>query len=345
MIHDVVIIGGGAAGFFAALSAKEHAPESKVLILEKSQKLLAKVKISGGGRCNVTHACFDNRLLSTKYPRGQHFMRKAFSQFDAKSTVEWFEKRSISLRTYPDNCIFPASNCSQTIIDCFLKEAQLRNVGIQTGARVTKLTRNELFFVLELPDETIQARKIIIAIGGQPKMEGLEWIEKMGIKIVSPVPSLFTFNIPNAEISNLMGNVVENTTVKLEGSKLSGKGPLLVTHWGLSGPAVLQLSAYAARELADRNYQFSIRVNWLDEMREQDLRPLFQEAAIKFPEKLIGNIHPFSFSNRLWNYFLERSGVQRDQKWKQLGTKSLNKLVNTLLNDGYSISGKTTYKE
>lgn len=342
---NIAIIGGGAAGFFAALSAKKQFPKAQVTIYEKSGKVLSKVKISGGGRCNVTHACFSNRELAAFYPRGENYLRKAFEQFNAQSTLEWFESRGVKLKTYPDNCIFPQSNDSQSIIDCFLKEAVDLGVEIKLNQSITHLDTEANGFTLYTRDTHYHADKIIVTTGGQPKRSGLEWLEKLGHEIIEPIPSLFTFNMPQNPIRELMGNVVEKATVKVEGTKLMGKGPLLVTHWGMSGPAILQLSAWGARILAERNYEFAILVNWLDELKEDALRAQFQKIIQEHEGKKVANLNPFPMTSRLWNFLLQKSEIHPEMRWKDLGKKNINKLVNTLLNDRYEVSGKTTFKE
>jgi predicted Rossmann fold flavoprotein len=341
----IAIIGGGAAGFFSALAAKRKFREADVVIYEKSQKILSKVKISGGGRCNVTNATFENRELSKHYPRGENYLRKAFEQFNAQATVDWFEKRGVQLKTYPDNCIFPQSNDSQTIIDCFLKEALELGINIRTGSNVKSILQKEDHFLLEVNEEFIAVDRLIITTGGQPKRSGLEWIEKLGHTIIDPVPSLFTFNMPTNPIRELMGNVVEKTIVKVEGTKLVGSGPLLVTHWGMSGPAILQLSAWGARYLAEKNYQFAILVNWLNETGENELRSNLQKISMEHGGKMITNLNPFPMTSRLWEHLLDRSEIPHDLRWKDLAKKHTNKMVNTLLNDRYEVQGKTTFKE
>ena len=342
---NIAIIGGGAAGFFAALSAKKHFPDFTVIIFEKSAKVLSKVKISGGGRCNVANACFDNKELAKHYPRGENNLRKAFETFNAQSTVDWFEQRNVALKTYPDNCIFPQSNDSQTIIDCFTKEASTLGVEIKYNQSITEIQRVETGFELITREAKFHADKVIVTTGGHPKRSGLEWLEKLGHTVIEPVPSLFTFNMPQDPIRELMGNVVENATVKVEGTKLIGKGPLLVTHWGMSGPAILQLSAWGARILADKAYQFSVLVNWLDDEKDEGLRARLSKIIEEHGGKMIGNLNPFPMTSRLWNFLLTKSEINPEMRWKDLGKNVTNKLVNTLINDRYVVSGKTTFKE
>ncbi len=342
---NIAIIGGGAAGFFAALSAKKHFPDYTVIIFEKSAKVLSKVKISGGGRCNVTNACFDNKELAKHYPRGENNLRKAFEQFNAQSTVDWFEQRNVALKTYPDNCIFPQSNDSQTIIDCFTKEATTLGIEIKFNQSITAISRTENGFELSTRETKFHADKVIVTTGGHPKRSGLEWLEKLGHTVIEPVPSLFTFNMPQDPIRELMGNVVENATVKVEGTKLIGKGPLLVTHWGMSGPAILQLSAWGARILAYKAYQFSVLVNWLDDEKDEGLRVHLSKIIEEHGGKMIGNLNPFPMTSRLWNFLLTKSEINPEMRWNDLGKNVTNKLVNTLINDRYVVSGKTTFKE
>jgi predicted Rossmann fold flavoprotein len=341
----IAIIGGGAAGFFAALTAKKEFPKAEVTIYEKAAKALGKVKISGGGRCNVTHACSENKLLATQYPRGENYLKKSFEQFNADSTVQWFKDRGVEMKTFPDGCVFPLSNDSQTIIDCFLSEASTLGVKILYNQSVIGIEKNDAIFTIQTREKRFQADRLVITIGGQPKRSGLEFLEKIGQTIIEPVPSLFTFNMPENPIRELMGNVVEKATVKIEGTKLLGKGPLLVTHWGMSGPAILQLSAWGARVLEDKKYEFAILVNWLNEVKEDELRKFLDGIIFDHGLKMIGNLNPFPITNRLWHFLLQKSEILQEIRWKDLGKKNINKLVNTLINDRYEVKGKTTFKE
>ncbi len=343
--QTIVVIGGGAAGFFSALSAKKHFPDSRVILLEKSSSFLAKVKISGGGRCNVTNACFDNQELSKHYPRGERQLRKAFSQFDAQSTVDWFESRNVPLKTYPDNCIFPFANTSQAIIDCFMKEAQLLGVELKLNSSVREMVRKGSEFELTCDNELFVTQKVIVATGGQPKVSGLTWLQELGLKIVEPVPSLFTFNMPENPIRELMGNVVEKAVVKIEGTKLEGRGPLLVTHWGMSGPAILQLSAWGARILEEKKYDFKLFVNWLDGKSEEELRNEILRLQKINADKMLQNANPFPVTSKLWLFLLQKHGISSQLRWKEVAGKVLNKLLTALLFDTYDVKGKTTFKE
>jgi predicted Rossmann fold flavoprotein len=342
---NIAVVGGGAAGFFAAISAKEHHPNAQVTIYEKSNKVLAKVKVSGGGRCNVTHACFDNKELSNFYPRGKNQLRKAFEQFNAQSTIDWFKRRGVALETLPDNCIFPISNSSQTIIDCFEFEAKRFGVRVQIQTPINDIHFEENRFKLTSLDQTIFADRVIYTTGGQPKADSLRWAERFGHTLISPVPSLFTFNIPNEPIRSLMGIVVDPAMVRVEKTKLEADGPLLITHWGMSGPAILKLSAFGARILAENNYDFAVLVNWLHTKKEDVLRQELERVKETNSDKKISNYNPFGLSSRLWEYLVEKSAISVDARWKEVTGKAFNKLVNTLLNDRYEVKGKTTFKE
>ena len=341
----IIVIGGGAAGFFAAISAKEHNPEAEVTILEKTSKFLGKVKISGGGRCNVTNATFNSRLLSENYPRGEKFLRKAFEVFNAATMVEWLESRGVALKTYPDNCIFPLSNDSQTIIDCFLSEARRLHINLHSSQSVDEIKLTPKGYRIHCKDTEYDADRVIVTTGGQPKMSGLLWLEDVGHTIVPPVPSLFTFNMPAEPVRDLMGIVVEKARVRIEGQKLIGQGPLLVTHWGMSGPAILQLSAWGARILAEKEYRCAILVNWLDDTKEDNFRTQIAQVIKDHGAKMMANLNPFPMPNRLWVYLLEKNEIKTSLRWNELGGKALNKLINTLINDRYVVQGKTTFKE
>jgi predicted Rossmann fold flavoprotein len=341
----IAIIGGGAAGFFAAIAAKQHWPDASVSLLEKSNKFLSKVKISGGGRCNVTHDSPDINELSKAYPRGSTQLRKAFHQFSATDTVQWFESRDIPLKIYPDGCIFPLANDSQVIIDCFLNTCRQLGVKLQLQQHISNIVVNSENVSIQNNEEIQTYDQVIICAGGHPKRSSLNWLESIGLEMIEPLPSLFTFNMPKNPICELMGTVVPNATVKIEGTKLSGQGPLLITHWGMSGPAVLLLSAWGARLLAEKNYHFHVLVNWLDQKKEETLRQELQHTIAAHSAKKLSNWNPTPLTNRLWNHILERAEISPDLRWAEIGKKALNKLVNTLLNDRFEVQGKTTFKE
>lgn len=341
----VAIIGGGAGGFFSAIAVKENYPEANVTIFEKSKKVLAKVKVSGGGRCNVTNGCTDIKELSKAYPRGEQFLKKAFGGFNTKHTMEWFETRGVPLVTQSDNCVFPRSQDSQSVIDCFLKEIKRLEINVLTSRAVKSISKSENSLTLEFTEEVIDFDKVVIATGGSPKLSGLDWINKLGHKIESPVPSLFTFNMPSEEIKSLMGIVVENTIVTVQGAKLKSDGPLLITHWGMSGPAILKLSAFGARILSEKDYNFKIQVNWVNEVNTDIVRNEILRIVEENGNKLVSNYRPYGLQDRLWQFLAEKCEFSKDHRWMNLGKKGVNKIVNILTNDIYTVQGKTTFKE
>ena len=349
----LIVIGGGAAGFFCAVNAARLNPLLEVIILEKSNKLLSKVKVSGGGRCNVTHACYSIADMIKKYPRGAAFLKKAFHHFFTTDTIAWFEERGVKLKTETDGRMFPVTNNSQTIIDCLMKEANKCSVDIRMNKEVKQLAvgggqlaigKRQWSLVLK-DEEQMEADFICIASGGYPKILQYSWLKNAAHTIEEPVPSLFTFNMPGNAITSLMGVVVENVTVKIVGSKLSESGPLLITHWGMSGPAILKLSAWGARELAKCNWQFSITINWIPEFNENSLREKMQELRFKLAAQKIINRNPFALPNRLWEYLLKQSGIKEELRWADLAAAAQNKLIKHLCVDEYEVKGKTTFKE
>lgn len=342
------IIGGGAAGFFSAIAAKENYPDSSVIIFEKSQNLLSKVKISGGGRCNVTNGCDTIEELCKAYPRGGRQLKKAFQIFNNKHTIEWFETRGVPLVIQEDNCVFPLSQDSQSIINCFLREAKRLGVEIKTGMGVKALRCVGEMLELQFLDEKFQPEvfdKIIVTTGGSPKKKGLEWMEELNHKIEEPVPSLFAFNMPSEPVTNLMGIVVENAITGIQGTKIKADGPLLITHWGMSGPAILKLSSYGARILSECGYNFKININWVNELNNDSVANELSTIAQLHSGKIISNIRPYSLPQRLWMHLLEKIEIPADKKWGELGKKGINKLMNVLTNDEYSVKGKSTFSE
>lgn len=342
----IAVIGGGAAGFFSAISAKEHHPDSSVVIFEKSQKTLSKVKVSGGGRCNVTNGTSSISDLAKGYPRGEKQLKKAFSIFNTRDTWEWFESRGIALYTQDDNRVFPKSNDSQSIIDCLMKECKRLGIDIQLGTGIRLIKEVDTTLELTFIDGNSSIfDKVIITSGGSPNRTGFDWLEQLGHKIEEPVPSLFTFNMPTETIKELMGVVVENTLVSIQGTKLKSNGPLLITHWGMSGPAILKLSAFGARVLHGMKYEFRVSVNWAGEQNNEVVMNALIGIVETNPNKLAANVKPFGIPERMWLFLLERSDIPSTKKWSELGKKGLNRLVNTLTNDEYEVKGKTTFKE
>lgn len=342
----LVVIGGGAAGFFCAINAAMLQPDLQVILVEKSNKVLSKVKISGGGRCNVTHHCFEISELAKRYPRGQHFLKKAFHWFNATNTIQWFEQRGVTLKAEADGRMFPITDSSQTIIDCLLKEADQYGVQVQLGMDVKRIECTDNHFLLQGANgKTFTADYLCIATGGQPKTTQYEWLTYIGHSIELPVPSLFTFNIPNNNITQLMGVSVDRATIKIQSSKLSESGPLLITHWGLSGPAILKLSAWGARYLADCNYHFTALVNWLPDYTENSLRDSWPELRRQYGAQKMHTKNPFALPNRLWQYLLLQAGIDAEKRWADLPAKQQNTLIQYLTTHSFAVKGKTTFKE
>lgn len=341
---NIAIIGGGAAGFFSAINVKENYPQANVTLFEKSDKLLSKVKISGGGRCNVTNGCADIDALCRAYPRGGRRLKKAFHIFGTKEAMHWFESRGVPLVVQDDNCVFPESQNSQSIIDCFIKEAERLLIKIETRVAVSAvkaMDNNRL--ELKFSDREMHTRKfdkVIVATGGSPKRKGLEWLGKLNHKIENPVPSLFTFNMPAEPLTKLMGIVVENSIVKIQGTKLKSNGPLLITHWGMSGPAILKLSAFGARVLSEMNYDFTVQVNWVNEINSDIVLKQLQKITGEHSHKILSNIRAFYLPERLWLHLLEKCDLSANKKWGEVGKKGLYKLVAVLTNDTYAVKGK-----
>jgi len=342
----VAVIGGGAAGFFAAINVKINFPEAEVCLLEKTTKTLSKVKISGGGRCNVTNGSSSIKELSEAYPRGGKKMKGLLKIFSTPDTQEWFTSRDVPLYTQDDNRVFPTSNKSDSIIDCFMQEVQKLNILLRLQSAVTAITQSDEKIKLEINGESTEVfDKVIIATGGSPKRRGFEWLEQLGHEIIEPIPSLFTFNMPKEEIIKLMGVVSTNAQVKIQGSKLKSEGPLLITHWGMSGPAILKLSAFGARELYERQYNFSIQVNWINIQNHDLVFNELEKIGKENPKKALSKIKPFKLPSRLWNYLIDRTELDQEKPWGELGRKSFNRLVTNITNDIYQVSGKTTFKE
>ena len=342
----LVVIGGGAAGFFCAVNAARMNPALQVTIIEKTGKLLSKVKVSGGGRCNVTHACFSIADMIKKYPRGAAFLKKAFHHFFTTDTIEWFKQRGVVLKTETDGRMFPVTDTSQTIIDCLMKEANKYGVEILMNKEVKDLSINAAgLWSVVCTQSIIETDYVCIASGGYPKTIQFGWLKQATHDIEAPVPSLFTFNMPGNAITALMGVVVENAAVKIVGTKLLEQGPLLITHWGMSGPAILKLSAWGARELAACNWQFAILVNWVPTYNENTLREKMQQLRFEIATQKIVNRNPFSLPNRFWEYLLQQSGIKDDLRWADLPAKEQNKLIKNLCAQQFDVKGKTTFKE
>ncbi|MEO7523852.1 MAG: NAD(P)/FAD-dependent oxidoreductase [Ferruginibacter sp.] len=353
----LIVIGGGAAGFFCAVNAARLYPHIAVTIIEKSSRLLSKVKVSGGGRCNVTHDCGSIAEMIKKYPRGATFLKKAFHHFFTTDTIQWFSDRGVILKTEADGRMFPVSNDSQTIIDCLLREANKYKVEIGMNAEVTEIRNlsspnpadgsqwTNRFELLLRNNKLLDADYICVASGGYPKTLQFEWLTKLGHTIEPPVPSLFTFNTPENNITELMGISVEHVSLKIVGTKLQQSGPLLITHWGMSGPAVLKLSAWAARELSEKNYEYNVLVNWLPAYNENTLKDKIQQVRFDIASQKIYNRNPFGLPARLWEFLLQQCSIPEEMRWADLPAKEQNKLVKILCTQDFAVKGKTTFKE
>lgn len=339
---DIIVVGGGAAGFFSAINIVERNPKLKVAILERGKEVLSKVRVSGGGRCNVTHACFEPNELVKFYPRGEKELRGPFHQFCSGDTIAWFEEHGVELKIEDDGRLFPVSNSSQTIIDCFINASQKLGIAILTGQSVQSIFKSENCWKIETQTENYLAEKLLLATGSNPKIWDL--IHTFGHAIVSPVPSLFTFNCKDARIKELPG-IATPVSIKVKDTKLSATGPLLITHWGMSGPAILKLSAWGARILHDKNYQFTIEINWLNDIDTEEAEILLKEIKQEHAKKTVAKKSPFTLQNRLWESLVVASDIRAETKWADLSKVQLQKLASQLTKGLFQINGKSTFKE
>ncbi|EAR11806.1 Fumarate reductase/succinate dehydrogenase flavoprotein-like [Polaribacter irgensii 23-P] len=342
-MNKIVIIGGGAAGYFTAINAKEKNPDLDITILEKGKDVLQKVRISGGGRCNVTHACFEPKELVKFYPRGEKEMLGPFHQFMTGDTFEWFDDRGVPLKIEGDNRVFPEANTSQAIIDCFQKAIDTLGIKVLTNYGVNSVNLLDGKWMVHTKKQTFEADKLVIAAGSSKKV--WELCETLDHAVIEPVPSLFTFNINDKRLVDLLGISVPNATVNIVGTKLEASGPLLITHWGMSGPAVLKLSAFGARILAEKNYQYNVEVNWLSRPTDKVLNVLLNLKK-KEPRKTVILKSPFKeVSRRLWERFVLFSDIFKTQNWADLNSIQLDKLANELTKGRYNANGRTTFKD
>lgn len=343
--YDLIVIGGGAAGFFGAINVVENNPNLRVLILEKTSKLLSKVRVSGGGRCNVTHHCFEATPLSRHYPRGQKELKKLFRLFQAKDVVAWFDQRGVKLKTEEDGRMFPETNQSETIINCFLSEADKLKIDIEKNCEVVRVEmENEEWLVVDSNQQKYRATKILIASGGSPKRSSYQWVERLGHSLINPIPSLFTFNDSTKRFKDLMGVSVEKATVQIAGTNYKESGPVLITHWGLSGPAVIRLSSWAAEYLNKKNYEFTALVNWTSKT-EDGVRDFLNSYRIEHPRQKIMNHTLYGLPNRLWVRLCLLSEIDDTKIWDEVSKKHLNRLIENLVRCEFKIKGKTTFKD
>lgn len=376
----IAIIGAGAAGCFCAVELKRRMPSASVEVFEAGAKALAKVAITGGGRCNLTNSFEGISSLSAAYPRGDKLMKRLFRTFDQKSAWQWFENEGVKLVLQEDHCVFPASQDAMEIVNTLLARMRQAGVTLHTKRKVTgifprpdggytlsvselskvqslrhaQLPRGSVAELVEGPmpqkyqrrdDRNFQADIVVVTTGGSPELSGLGMLDGLELEIVPPVPSLFTLNLPGSPVRELMGTVVDNANASLVGTKLKAAGPLLITHWGMSGPAILKLSSYAARYLAEKEYSATLSVNWFGGLGEQDVRDRILSLSNDNPQKQILNSHPSELPSRLWAYMITKAGIREDTRWAELGSKGMNRLVNTLINDEYQIRGKSRFKE
>lgn len=348
--YDIILVGGGAAGFFTAINIAERNTKLKIAILERGKTVLEKVRISGGGRCNVTHAEFVPKELAKNYPRGKKELIGPFHQFCSGDTIEWFANHGVELKIEDDGRMFPVTDSSQTIIDCFLTAVKQLKIDVLTGQSVQSIFQGENYWKVETNHETYSCQKLIMTTGSNPKI--WEMLQNIGHTIVPPVPSLFTFNIKDARIKDLMG-ISAVATVKVKGTKLEASGPTLITHWGMSGPGILRLSAWGANLLADKNYQFTIQVNWLNDATLEETLETLKELKVIHSKKIISKKSPFDFPNRLWESLVVAAGigtstalsVTQEVKWGDVSNKQLMALATQLTNGEFQVNGKSTFKE
>ncbi len=369
MPHRIAVIGGGAAGFFAAIRAKEVNPDAIVTIYEKGERPLAKVAITGGGRCNLTNSFANVSDLKRVYPRGDKLMKRLFKTFDYQDTFRWFESHGVPLVTQDDQCVFPRSQDAMSIVRCLTNEARRLGVSILTRHTFTGIERKDdrTFLLFNNNGKYIETERVIITTGGHPKSSSFDYLARLGHEISAPVPSLFTFNINDKSLRSLMGTVVENATIGIVGEKMRGEGPLLITHWGMSGPAVLKLSSYAARFSHEHQYRFNVSVNWIGESNTSIIADIIRNTAEANASKFVTNAQPLiphsvdkrewvnsspnggikrgAFPTRLWDYLMQKIGLPADKRWNETGKKWQNKIVEVLANDIYHVEGKSSWRE
>ncbi|HEY9047822.1 MAG TPA: NAD(P)/FAD-dependent oxidoreductase [Ohtaekwangia sp.] len=344
--YDLVVIGGGAAGFYGAIQSASRMPGARILILEKSNKVLAKVKVSGGGRCNVTQHCFDAIQLARHYPRGEKELKRLFKNYQAKDVVDWFAAKNVILKAEDDGRMFPQTDSSQTIIDCFLNEAVKHKIKIELERAVQQVKPLDNHFeIYTSGDKIYTAKKVLIAIGGNPNLQFYQWLQQLGIRIIPPIPSLFTFNDSQKQFKELMGIAVPNAEVRIATTKFQQTGPVLVTHWGLSGPAVIKLSAWAAEYLHDVHYEFTALVSWVGPAKEDEMRRLLTTHKTLHGKQKIYTNPLFNLPQRLWQLLCTLAEIESQKIWAELPQKNLNKLLEGIIRSAFHIKGKTTFKE
>ena len=346
---NVAIIGAGAAGCFAAIQIKRNNPKANVTVYEAGIKPLIKVAVTGGGRCNLTNSFDGIRSLDEAYPRGARLLKRLFRTFDYKDVYQWFESEGVSLTTQDDECVFPVSQDAMEIVNTLVRLMRSLGVKLITRHRVAAIDHDAEdgeYLLTFSHGDVAKADAVVVTAGGSPQVRGLEMYEKLGLEIVSPVPSLFSLNLEkNHPMMALMGTVVNDVQARLVGTKLSAFGPLLITHWGVSGPAILKLSSYAARILAENDYKAQVAINWFGQANEAEVMRIITEIAEQNQKKLVSSVWPERFNNRMWCYLIDACGLRQDMRWGELGKKGLNKMVALLTNHTLTIVGKNKYKE
>lgn len=340
----ILVIGGGAAGFFGAIACAQACPDKKIILLEKNRQLLSKVRISGGGRCNVTHACFDPAVLVQNYPRGHRALRGPFTRFQPRDTIQWFKERRVELKVEEDGRMFPVTDDSETIISCLMHAAQQAGVEVRVESGIENIVFRHPGFAVTLSNGSLlECERLLVATGSNPKMYAC--LEALGHHIVPPVPSLFTFNVPDSPLLELAGISVPKVHAQIAGTDLQQTGPILITHWGFSGPAVLKLSAWGARVLHEMQYRAKFVVNWLPAMTKEAVVACLNEFKAKNPAKQISTECPLDLPKNLWKKFTQMAGIPSDMRWSYFSKAHLNGLLDILLQGSFNIQGKSTFKE
>ena len=345
MKTEIAIIGAGAAGCFAAIEIKHRFPEAVVTVYESGHKPLAKVAVTGGGRCNLTNSFSGVRSMETVYPRGARLMKRLLREFSHEDAYNWFEREGIRLTTQEDNCVFPVSQDAMEIVDKLLWLMRKHGVMLKTGHRVETITHDERYTLAFSTHNSVEADKVVVTTGGSPKLSGLKMLDGLGLDIVEPVPSLFSLCLENNPITDMTGTVVEDVHTSIVGTKMKAEGPLLITHCGLSGPAILKLSSYGARLLHDCNYKTKISLNWFGSANENEVMELLCEMSIRHPQKQVQSVYPERFNSRLWLHLLDYVGIRPDMRWAEMGRKSFNRMAAMLTNHIFDITGKNKFKE
>ena len=346
---NVAIIGAGAAGCFAAIQIKRNNPKANVTVYEAGIKPLAKVAVTGGGRCNLTNSFDGIRSLDEAYPRGARLLKRLFRTFDYNDVYQWFESEGVSVTTQEDECVFPVSQDAMEIVNTLVRLMRSLGVKLITRHRVAAINHEAEdgeYLLTFSHSDVAKADAVVVTAGGSPQVRGLEMYEKLGLEIVSPLPSLFSLNLEkNHPMTALMGTVVNDVQTRLVGTKLAAFGPLLITHWGVSGPAILKLSSYAARILAENDYKAQLAINWFGQANEAEVTSIITEIAEQNQKKLVSSVWPERFNNRMWCYLIDACGLRQDMRWGELGKKGLNKMVALLTNYTLNIVGKNKYRE